>query len=371
MSLADPSADPSAAFKDYLLWVEWGQRKEILIRKIQDALCDSTNFSQIPYYFSLFSYALVDEYVIKLSNEYIKICYRNGWKIHAFYDPKEAREFMASSSPNNMCIVYGNYPHSSEALPSPSNILYRHPLYFADIAQYHQEIYDHCNPVWLNFDGGINILTTEARLDRYSHLLLQLCQVAAPLSKVIKYSGGWRDYTKNREHNKYICASINHLEVTEKFMNNNNDFVLILEDDFSFIDDKEHIYSSLGHFFDFQKKNRTDFYVCFLSYSKWGLIEDCSGSSSSSNPSLLGYSKQWCTTSSGYILQRSTVSVIRDCHRESVAKMIAGETPNIYCCDRYWCRFGQEQKLLVFRRKLGFQYITHSDIVNNTNINFD
>jgi hypothetical protein len=71
------------------------------------------------------------------------------------------------------------------------------------------------------------------------------------------------------------------------------------------------------------------------------------------------------------MLQKSTANIIRDCQYEGVEAMKRGETPGIYCCDRYWAKFNPENKMLCFKRKLGFQYVTHSDIVNHANIHFD
>jgi hypothetical protein len=482
--------------KTEILQVEWSKRQAILIEKIQDALCsfdiNDNQFNYIPMLFSLFAYSLVDERVIRLSNEYIKLCYRRGWTIYALFSPLTSSlpspltsslpsplTSSLPSPPNTLYIVYGNYPHSVEALPTPNSPLYRHPLYFAEISQYHTHVDSH--PVWSNIDGPIYILTTGTRLDRYAHILLELCKVKAPLNRVIKYCGGWMDYTGDKNHDRYICASVNHEEVCTHFLSvsssssseggiqvsppapliskTNNEssllsssgsssgspsssssglssgspsgsssgsssgspsgsssgspsglssdpssgsssgspsglssdpssrsfcaendagaiaplhefraeaspanYCLVLEDDFSFIDDVNHIHNSLQQFFENIYK---DFYVCFLSYSKYGNIEDIAGDS------LIKYSKQWCTTSSGYILQRSTAGVIQETHREAIEKMKQGESANIYCCDRYWCKYGHENKMIVFGRKLGFQYITHSDIVNKINIHFD
>lgn len=364
-----------------LLQVDWIQRKDILVQYIKDLLIDETKYYLIPHYFSLFSHCLIDDSIIFLSNLYIQYLYKHNYTIHALFSTQQLQQLQQNNSislntDKQLFIIYGNYPHSIETLPTSfSNIIYRHPLYFEHLTSFHTIVHSH--PVWTNFDAGCFVLTTPSRLDRYSHILLELCKVQFPLHKITKYIGSSNNYTNNKHHDKYISASINHLDVTSQFINTSCNYCLILEDDFSFIDDTEYIFSILQSFFQNLTLSPLPFYVCFLSYSKWGVIDPFpSSSSESSSPSspnydFLGFSKQWCTTSSGYILQKSTASVIKDTHAFSIQKMIEGESPNIYCCDRYWCKFGHENKLIVFKRKLGFQYITHSDIVNNTNINFD
>lgn len=295
----------------------------------------------------LYMYGFVDEAAIQLSNSYIQRRVENGWKVTACFDPSYNPE------ENEIVIYYGNYPHSVECLPATQKV-YRHPIYFNMI--HHSTVMYHSS--WEPIER-IYILTTESRVDRYFHILLELCRVQAPLHRIYKYCGGFTEYTGDRTQDKYICASQNHADVAADFVDRGYGACLILEDDFSFISDVKHIHDSIHQFY----KKEYDYNVCFLSYSKWDLIEDYD--------ELVMYNKQACTTSSGYLLKKSTAPLIRDCQREGVEAMKRGGWSGTYCCDRYWAKFNPEGKMLCFKRKLGFQYVTHSDIVNNANIHFD
>jgi hypothetical protein len=333
--------------------IPWEARTDPLFTAY--AVClDERNLDGARRVLGLFQYGLVNEKTIHESNKLLQAYMDTGWKITASFDPKRV------PGDKEIVIVYGNYPHSVECLPYSQRVC-RHPIYFNDIAHTSVEY----NTAWEAYER-IYILTTESRIDRYYHLLLELCRVAAPLHRIHKYCGGFTAFTGNQSQDKYICASQNHADVATDFITNNYGMSIVLEDDFSFLSDTDHVHDALASFHgrcSAATGPYHDFYVCFLSYSKWGRIDDCDD--------LVCFNKQPCTTSSGYILQRSTAPIVRDCLAEGVAMMKYGHGPGIYCCDRYWCKYGPSEKLLCFKRKLGFQYVTHSDIVNHANIHFD
>jgi len=334
----------------------WEKRSEELKSFIERRL-EENDLDVVSRGLGLFSYGLIDETVITLSNIYLRRRIVDGWSIIASFDTdREPAE-------KEIIIYYGNYPHSVECLPATQKV-YRHPIYFTMIE--HSEVeYNLC---WKPVER-IYILTTASRLDRYFHILLELCRVAAPLHRIYKYCGGFKNYTGNLSQDKYICASQNHVDVTSHFMENKYEYCVVLEDDFSFISDIRFLHDSLHTFFQrcdsslITSTPYNSFYVCFLSYSKWGAIEP--------GDDLISYNKQPCTTSSGYILKKSTVKHIMECQIEGVECMKRGGAPVKYCCDRYWCKYCAHNTMVCFKRKLGFQYVTHSDIVNRINIHFD
>lgn len=331
----------------------WDRRTEQLNSAFQICI-DNNELGAAARVLALYKYGFVDEGAIVRSNVYLRRRIEDGWNVRACFDPSY------TPAEKEIVIYYGNYPHSVECLPATQKV-YRHPIYFNMID--HTVVTYHS--AWEPIDR-IYILTTESRVDRYFHILLELCRVGAPLHRIHKYCGGFTAYTGNQSQDKYACASKNHADVAADFVDRGYGACMVLEDDFSFLSDIQHVHDSLSAFFSRTDKEDAvyrDFYVCFLSYSKWGNIEDCDD--------LVSFNKQPCTTSSGYLLQKSTAHIIRDCQYDGVEAMKRGESPGIYCCDRYWAKFNQDNKMLCFKRKLGFQYVTHSDIVNHANIHFD
>lgn len=132
---------------------------------------------------------------------------------------------------------------------------------------------------------------------------------------------------------------------------------MILEDDIVFTTDVERLWSQLRQLFT----NKYDYDACFLAYSKYGEIKD--------HDHLVSISHQYCTTSSAYLLQQSTVGSIRDCLKVGYDELLLGGNPNIYCCDRYWCR--RKGRLFVFRDKVAYQRVSYSNLTHTSNLNFD
>jgi hypothetical protein len=327
----------------------WSQRTEQLNSAFKICL-ENNELDSAASVLGLYAYGLVDEGIIERSNMYLRARLATGWTLRASFDPSYA------PLEKEIVIYYGNYPHSVECLPATQKV-YRHPCYFDKVEHTTVDFHSSWEPI-----ERIYILTTESRIDRYFHILLELCHVGAPLHRIHKHCGGFTAYTGNPSQDKYTCASKNHADVAADFVDHGYGSCLVLEDDFSFISDVPCVHNTLAAFFPFSDAHR-DFYVCFLSHSKQDLVEDCDD--------LISINKQACTTSSGYLLQKSTAHIIRDCQYEGVEAMKRGEDPGIYCCDRYWAKYNSDGKMLCFKRKLGFQYVTHSDIVNNANIHFD
>lgn len=328
----------------------WDERSGY-IEKAFHLCIDENNLDYAARVLELYAHGFVNENVISMSNVYIRRRMDSGWQITATFDPRR------TPNEHEIVICYGNYPHTVESLPTTTNHVYRHPIYFSDLQDTHTCVEN--NKAWDPVDC-IYILTTETRLDRYFNILLELCRVSAPLHRIYKYCGGFTEYTGNKSQDKYICASQNHADVATDFLTKGHNYCLVLEDDFSFLSDPELVFTSLNTFFE----RNYDFHVCFLSYSKIGLVEPYDD--------LVSYNKQPCTTSSGYLLQKYSAPEVRDCFLEGIEMMKKGHSTCIYCCDRYWyTKFSNINKLLCFKRKLGYQYVTHSDIVNQSNINFD
>ena len=251
-----------------------------------------------------------------------------GKRIVASFDP--SRE----PGEGDLVIVYGNYPDGHLALPG-TNKLFRHvSLFFEldhDIVEYH--------PAWEPIDT-VYILNLRERTDRWYETLLTLASVGAPLHRV-------HHYIADKSKDPYIGATQNHVDVMAHFCASGKSHALVLEDDFVFIDDKQRVLSSLQDLFT----NPRPYDLCFLSISKVGerLPHD----------ELLSRSKQPCTTSSGYLLQRSTAPRVYEMASEGVRKMSETGNHHDYCIDRYWSRLPE---IFFFKTKLGFQRPCYSNL---------
>ena len=264
---------------------------------------------------------------------------RAGKKLIATCDP--ARE----PKDDEIIIVYGNYPDWHHAYPYSSK-MYRHVSFFQN-TQHDSVEYHSC---WEKIDT-IYILNLQTRYDRYIDTVLQLVKVQAPLHRIYHHK------IVNKGEPGLINCSRNNIYALDHFKNSNKNFALILEDDFQFIDDIKHIWYSLETFF----QRSYYFNICLLSTSKYHERIEFDD--------ILILSKQSCTTTSGYIVSRDTIDNVSTICKEGFELFL--QNPNMggeYCIDQYWRRLSNRY---VFKKKLGFQRITLSNIGHAINANLD
>ena len=245
---------------------------------------------------------------------------------------------------DDVVIYYGNYPDWHKALPC-SRFIYRHISRFYetthDVIDYH--------PAWENVDT-IYILNLEERVDRYYDTLLALAAVKAPLNRVYHYKA------KKDDTPAYIGATQNHVDCIRHFKESGKSTCLILEDDFVFIDNRQHVWDTLDTFW----KSNLDYNICFLSISKHGERQPFN--------ETVSITKQSCTTSSGYFLRKETVDTVLNTTDEGLRIMRETGDQHSYCIDRYWCKL---TNLFFFKTKLGFQRPSYSNLIRCVSAHLD
>lgn len=287
------------------------------------------------HWLSQFEFAELDGHIYANSNFLFGIL---GKKIVATFDYK--REPLE----NEIVVVYGNYPDWHHALPCSSK-LYRHVSMFFqlkhDVVEYH--------PSWESIDT-IYILNLKERSDRYSDTLLALAAVHAPLHRVYHYKA------EKDGLPPYVGATKNHVDVMKHFQESNAKTCLIVEDDIVFLDDKEHVWNNLVTFFE----RKYNYNIAFLSISKNGQRDPMDD--------LMSISKQPCTTSAAYFLNKETSKTVLDVADEGLRLMQETNNHHTYCIDRYWCKLPD---LLFFKKKLVYQRPSFSNLTKSVNFHLD
>jgi hypothetical protein len=254
---------------------------------------------------------------------------------------------------DEIIVYYGNYLHDINNLPI-SNKVFRHPKYFCNI--HHDLIEFHES--WNNIDV-IYILNLEERGDRYLEILVELCKMGCPLQKIYHYKAKKEIVTTDKEVDTYIGAAKNHINVIEHFINNNYNHCLILEDDITFTNNIEEHQTNLNLFFE----RKYDFDVCFISSSKYGPFDEYDD--------LLRISKQPCTTSSGYILNKSRADKVLNIIKEGNDLLLETGNHRVYANDRYWAKIQDDNKMFIFNNKFGYQRPSYSSITQKFSCHFD
>lgn len=295
---------------------------------------------------TLFEYTHVDEHIIKNSN---------------YLFPKLGKKIVGTTNPNRepsddeIVVVYGNYPHTYKNLPY-SNKVYRHATYYSQIRH---DVFE-CNTCW-NAIRVIYILNLEERVDRWLDILIELCNMRAPLDRIYHYKAKKEVVKGDKTLDAYLGATKNHLDVVEHFRKNfsGQDMCLVLEDDFMFTSSREANTRNLHTFCE----RKYVFDVCLLSTSKYHTIKP--------HDDLLNRSYQECTTSSGYLLQRDTCEPVYECFKEGYETMLKTGDYHTYVCDRYWAKLQTRNRFFVFKEKMGFQRGNYSSINNRFTCHFD
>ena len=252
---------------------------------------------------------------------------------------------------NEIVVYYGNYHYSIDNFPV-NNKVYRHPIFFSSL-QHTKFEFDDC---WDNIDI-IYILNLEIRYDRYLEILVELCKLNAPLNKIHHYKA--KKVINNNDVNIYYEAAKNHIDVITHFIEHNYNNCLILEDDVTFTNRTVEHKKDLKTFFD----RNYDFDVCFITASEYGIILP--------NDDLLSISKQFCTTSSGYILNKKSSKKILDTLIEGNELLLKTGNHRKYANDRYWEKLQIDNKFFIFNRKFGYQRPSYSNINNRYLCHFD
>jgi hypothetical protein len=265
---------------------------------------------------------------------------------------------------DEIVIYFGNYADDYMALPQ-SNKIYIHVIYlekFIKIVDIF--VYDEC---WNDIER-IYIMTLENEFERLTETLLQLCLMNAPLNKLYIYKA-------KKDVNLvdiYVGATNNHLHCLYHMLTTasipipiptttapNRKSCLFLEDDFIFTTVIEDNKKKLKLFFN----RNYDYDICFLSASKYHKREDYDD--------LLILSKQICTTSSGYLINYKNIEKIYNIVKEGNELLKITGDSNSYCIDRYWCKLCNDNKVFIFKNKLGFQKPSQSKITGTYNCNLD
>jgi hypothetical protein len=293
------------------------------------------NIAKCQYWLSQYEFAELTHHSYVNSNYLFNIFEK---KVVATFD------YTRQPNENEIVIVYGNYPDWHHALPCTTKI-YRHASLFFDI-EHHVVEYDSS---WEPIDT-IYILNLKERSDRFNDTLLALCAVKAPIHRIHHYKA------EKDGLPPYVGATKNHIDVMAHFKKSGKNKCLILEDDILFIDNHEFVWDSLNMFFS----NEYKYNICFLSLSKIGERIPFDN--------LLSITKQQCTTSSAYFLNKDTINNVLEIASEGLQKMIETNDYNTFCIDRYWSKLPD---LLFFKTKLVFQRPSFSNLTKSVNFHLD
>jgi hypothetical protein len=199
--------------------------------------------------------AAVDETVIGYVDRYLGHFHRNRRRV-ATVDP--ARQ----PKDNELVVQFGNYPPSFEAL-ALNNPIRRNILDFWNLDWGFSEV--ESSPSW-RFVDRVFVINRDDRPDRLYSVLRELARAGVPLDRISRHPASvYRDAGDSHVNGQIGCLT-SHLEVCRNAAAQGLQNILIVEDDFGFIDDVEHVRSAVDRFFE----RPYPYDVCLLATSKHG-----------------------------------------------------------------------------------------------------
>lgn len=290
--------------------------------------------------------------------------YKNSNALFAKSAKEEGMRFIATTDLNRMptdssecVIIYGDYPYYAKNLWTDRipNRIFRNVMFYNENLNVPVKWeYDMCwEPI-----QKIYVLNLEDARDRWIAVLGELAKMNAPLNRVYHYKAK-RAQPRGDKLQIYSGATKNHCDCVKDFIESTGEYCLILEDDFMFCSDYENNKKTLTEFF----KRKYEFDICMISYSKIGTTLE--------KDDMIYLSHQACTTSSGYILKKTTADKIYNILFEGYTLMLKTGDYSTFCCDRYWAKIQKDNGFFLLRDKLGYQRIIYSHITGLQNMYLD
>jgi GR25 family glycosyltransferase involved in LPS biosynthesis len=174
--------------------------------------------------------------------------------------------------------------------------------------------------------------------------LHQLKQINYPEHKIIRVSAIKTDF------GGLGCAH-SHIKALEQFLESGKDRCIILEDDFTFYNDKDHFFKSII---------RDE-----VLPENWDLIM-----LSSNTIKEISFSNDFnkcieAQTTSGYMVHKKFAQILLQNFKESESHLSSGHSYETYAIDQYWKRLQSHSNWFICQPKIGYQIESYSDITNS------
>jgi hypothetical protein len=216
-------------------------------------------------------------------------------------------------------------------------------IHWIKYGRYESRIYKNNTTINDPYDiiDKILYINLDSRKDRRIEIEEQFVKADIPKEKIERISGVYN--TRGG-----LGCTASHIKCLKQAIMNEWNNVLILEDDFNFIDNIELVKNSIKTIIDF--------------YNDWDVIF-FSGNVYRTYPFNEMFSKAInVQCGSGYLVNSSYYSRLLNNLEEGYKLFSANNIPSLYALDIYWKRLQPIDKWYVFNTKLGYQRNSYSDI---------
>ncbi len=189
-------------------------------------------------------------------------------------------------------------------------------------------------------------INLDVRRDRRAEIEKQFERVGVPVDKILRWPA-----TRFQKDPRAGCSR-SHIAVLEHIatLPENVQTVLVLEDDFNFIDDADLVKESLRKFLTYP---RDIWDICLLSYAvRRGYITTIDD--------LISITKKSFRTDA-YLVNRKNMGGLLANFKEG-EKLLSETGKEMYAIDLYWHAFQAKGRCLYFNKALGYQRNSYSNI---------
>ena len=193
-----------------------------------------------------------------------------------------------------------------------------------------------------NFVDRIVYINLDRRPDRKTEIESELKKVGLK---------NFERFAAIADDNGAIGCCKSHLAVLKQAKERKYKNILVLEDDFEFLVDKDVFFSEI------EKLSTVQFDACLLAYNTPNLYD--------SDHAFL-YKIHDAQTTSGYIVQAHYYDTLINCWEEALKKFEETGDEAQYTCDQSWKVLQAKDKWYCFKTRIGKQRKSYSDIQKGT-----
>jgi hypothetical protein len=291
--------------------------------------------------------AAVDETLIGYVDQYLSH-FHTGKRRIATTNPDR------QPAADEVVVQFGNYPPAFESL-AVHNPMRRNILDYWTVQWDFSQV--EFSPCWRSVDR-VFVINLDHRPDRFYSVVRELTRMGVPLDRIVRVPGCVHTDSDDAQVNGQVGCLTSHLQVCRIAADEGLQNVLVVEDDFGFIDDVKHVESAMEAFF----ARQYGYDVCLLATSKIGPIEPFDD--------LVSMSRQKCTNTGAYLVSRAGSARLVECFSGARDRLVATGDCLRFAVDRCWSGL-QGERFLVFKRRLGFQLPGFSDIEKSVTMYLD
>lgn len=199
---------------------------------------------------------------------------------------------------------------------------------------------------WTNHIDKIVYINLDHRTDRNIQMITEFTRLNIPSDKIVRLNA-----VKNK--NGAIGCTLSHIKVLQMAIENKWNTLLVLEDDFNFIDNLSYINESIQHLFkDFN--------------NEWKIVSLSRGARQDMNDIKDKYVSKAIavSTTAGYIVKREFYDILLKNYKEGLNKLLKepADKQHQFTLDAYWINLQPESEWYVFNPSIGYQRESFSDI---------